>query len=165
MTKRIASILIALLMQLNGLFGFFGAVVDPAQPADAYYDPDTVVDVIVELRENSLLDAVHNSSERDALVDSIETNPQYQKMQKAQTKLREQIQKKFQDADLSDSYSYSFVTNGISLSIPYRFVSALKKLSGVKDVTVSAVYSAPDTVLPLDMDNAYSTADAFTGIR
>lgn len=165
MKKRLASILIALLMQLNALFGFSAKTTEPTQPADAFYNPDTVVDVIVELQQNGLLDAISGSQERDALVDSIETNPQYQKIRQAQEQLREQIQQKFEMADLSASYSYSFVMNGISLAIPYRFVAALKKLSGVKDVTVSATFSQPSTVLPLEPVSAYSSADAFTGIQ
>ena len=165
MMKRIAGILIAFLMQLNALFGFPAATGELAGQADAFYDPDTVVDVIVELEEKSMLESVSNRQECDAMVDSIETNAQYQRIQNAQSKLKELIQKKFANADFSLGYSYSFVTNGISFAIPYRFVSAIRKLAGVKDVTVSTSYYAPDTVLPLEPVSAYNDEDAFTGLQ
>ena len=164
MTKRIASILIALLLQLNALFTF-GATKEAAPPADAYYDKDSVVDVVVELEQSSLLDAVTNSRERDALIDSIETNPQYQSIQNAQRKLRETIEKKFSAADFSESYGYSFIANAISLAIPYRYVDALKQLPGVKGVTVSALFSAPRAVTEELPEAAYGSEDAFTGIQ
>ena len=148
MLKRFAGILIAFLMQLNALFGFPAG--DPAPQADAFYDPDTVVDVIVELEDKSLLESVSSSEERDILIDTIESNEQYQKIQQAQNSLIEKIKKQFALADFSNGYNYSFVANGISFAIPYRFVSALQKLAGVKDVTVSTSYYAPDTVLPLE---------------
>ena len=71
MMKRIAGILIAFLMQLNALFGFPTATGELAGQADAFYDPDTVVDVIVELEEKSMLESVSNRQECDAMVDSI----------------------------------------------------------------------------------------------
>ena len=165
MMKRFAGILIAFLMQLNALFGFSAGVDDAVPKPDAFYDPDTVVDVIVELEDQSLLDSVSNSEERDALVDSIESNEQYQMIQKAHSRLKETIQNKFSQADFTFGYDYSFVTNGISFAIPYRFLSAIKNLSGVKDVTISASYYAPDTVLPLEPISAYSDQDAFTGLQ
>ena len=165
MMKQIAAVLIAFFMQLNALFGFPAAKSDPAGKADAFYDPDTVVDVIVELEDKSMLESVSNSEECEAMVDSIESNAQYQKIQKAQSSLKEKIQKQFAQADFSLGYCYSFVTNAISFAIPYRFVSAIRKLSGVRDVTVSASYYAPDTVLPLEPVTAYSDEDAFTGLQ
>lgn len=165
MMKRIAGILIAFLMQLNALFGFSAGVGDAAPVPDALYDPDTVVDVIVELNEQSMLESVSSSEERDAMVDSIDTSDQYQQIQQAHSRLKETIQKKFAEADFTFGYDYSFVTNGISFAIPYRFLSALKKLSGVKDVTVSTSYNAPSTVLPLEPVSAYSDQDAFTGLQ
>ncbi len=165
MLKRFAGILIAFLMQLNALFGFPAGAGDPAPKADAFYDPDTVVDVIVELEDKSLLESVNSSEERDILIDTIESNEQYQKIQQAQNSLIEKIKKQFALADFSNGYNYSFVANGISFAIPYRFVSALQKLAGVKDVTVSTSYYAPDTVLPLEPVSAYSDEDAFTGLR
>ena len=164
MSKRIAAILIAFLMQLNALFGFGGST-EPAAPADALYDQDSIVDVIVELEQPSLLESVSNSAERDALVDSIESNPQYQSIVQAQRSLREMIAQKFEAADFSMSYSYSFVANGFSLSIPYRFVEGLKKLPGVKDVTISNSYAASQEATVLSADKIYSDADAFTGIE
>lgn len=164
MTKRIASILIALLMQLNALF-CFGGNSDSAAAPDAYYDDNTIVHVIVELEQNGLLDAVANSTQRDALVDEIETNQQYQRMKQAQSALREKITKTFSLADFSESYNYFFVANGFSLAIPYRFVSAMKKLPGVKDVTVSASFAAPADDLLTDQESVYGDADAFTGIQ
>lgn len=164
MGKRIAAILIAFLMQLNALFGFGGGTT-PADPADSYYDKDSIVDVIVELEQPALLESISNSAERDALVDSIESNAQYQSILQAQRSLKERIQQQFSDADFSESYNYSFVTNGISLAIPYRFVDALKKLPGVKDVTLSTSYAAPREAEALTLDSVYQDADAFTGIE
>ena len=164
MSKRIAAILIAFLMQLNALFGFGGAAT-PADPADSYYDRDSVVDVIVELEQPALLESVSNCAERDALVDSIESNTQYQSILQAQRSLRERIEQTFSDADFSESYNYSFVTNGISLAIPYRFVDALKKLPGVKDVTLSTSFAAPREAEETALDAVYQDADAFTGIE
>ncbi len=164
MSKRIAAILIAFLMQLNALLGF-GGVSAPTQPTDALYDQNAIVNVIVELEQPGLLDSVNNSEERDALVDSIESNPQYRSIQNAQSALRERIAQTFADADFSLSYSYSFVTNGFSLAIPYRFVESLKKLPGVKDVTVSSSYAAPREATETAADAVYSDADAFTGIE
>ena len=164
MSKRIAAILIAFLMQLNALFGFGGAAT-PADPADSYYDRDSVVDVIVELEQPALLESVSNSAERDALVDSIESNTQYQSILQAQRSLRERIEQTFSDADFSESYNYSFVTNGISLAIPYRYMDALKKLPGVKDVTLSTSFAAPREAEETALDAVYQDADAFTGIE
>ena len=164
MKKRIAAILIAFLMQLNALLGFGGAA-ETAAPADSYYDKDTVVDVIVELEQPALLESISNSAERDALVDSIESNPQYQRMRQAQSALRERIEQTFSAADFSESYNYSFVTNGISLAIPYRFVDALKKLPGVKDVTLSSSYAAPSEADETALEAVYQDADLFTGIE
>ena len=164
MTKRIASILIALLMQLSALLGFGGGTT-AAEPADALYDKDSIVHVIVELEQNGLLDSVSNSAERNALVDSIEKNPQYQKIQDAQQSLREKIEQTFSAADFSNSYSYSFITNGFSLAIPYRYVDALRKLSGVKDVTVSTMFSQPRDVKETNLEAVYADPDAFTGIE
>ncbi len=164
MTKRIASILIALLMQLNALFSF-GNTADLSPAADAYYDGDTVVPVIVELEQGGLLDDVTDSAQRDALIDGIAQNPRYQQIVQTQSALRQRIAQTFSLADFSDSYSYYFVANGFSLAIPYRFVSALKKLPGVKDVTVSTTFSAPRDIIELSEGSAYGNADAFTGIQ
>ena len=165
MSKRIASILIAFLMQLNALFGFGGGTAAPSVPADSYYDHDTVVNVIVELEQPALLESVSNIAERDALVDSIESNPKYQSILQSQRSLRERIEQKFTDADFSESYNYCFVTNGISLAIPYRCMDALKKLPGVKDVTLSTSYSAPHEATDASPDAVYGDPDAFTGIE
>ncbi len=163
MTKRIASILIALLLQLSALFGFGGGAA--TEPSDALYDKDSVVHVIVELDESGLLDSVSCTEERNALVDSIEQNPKYQRITEAQKKLREKIEQTFQFADFSDSYNYSFIANGFSLAIPFRYVDALRKLSGVKNVTVSTMYSMPRDVEEIDLEAVYSDSDAFTGIE
>lgn len=165
MTKRIASILIALLLQLSALFGFGGkGTAAPASP-DALYDKDSVVHVIVELEQSGLLDSVSNSAERNALVDSIDQNPRYQKIVDAQKRMREKIESTFSAADFSDSYSYSFIANGFSLAIPFRYVDALRQLPGVKDVTVSTMFSMPRDVTETGSEAAYLDTDAFTGIE
>ncbi len=164
MTKRIASILIAFLLQLSTLLGFGGGTA-ATQPSDALYDKDSVVHVIVELEESSLLDSVSNSAERNALVDSIEQNPKYKRIAEAQKRMREKIEQTFSLADFSDSYNYSFIANGFSLAIPFRFVDALRKLPGVKNVAVSTMFSMPRDVQESSPEAVYSDADAFTGIE
>lgn len=151
--KSLVSIILAMLIQFATLTGSVSTVNKNGE--DALYNGDEIVNVIVELEDKSLLEGVKTSAQREKLVSSFQTGSAYRKLTEKQESIKEKIRSKISSADFSDSYSYSFVMNGFSLAVPYKYVSKIEKLNGVKAVEISSEYTAPAVV---DEDSIY---DAF----
>ena len=156
------SLLTAILCILLELGSVLGLITPKTADAPALYDDNEVVSVIVELEASGLLEGVGSPEEMDRLLENISTNKQYAKIVEAQKKIRERIQKKFEYADFSTSFSYSFVMNGISLEIPYKYVDDLEGVPGVKSVTVSAQFAAPEEIMT--EEETANDSDYFTGV-
>ena len=104
------------------------------------------VSVIVELEEKSLLDGVSGAKERKKLLEGYLGSEKYEKLVSARENVKKLAQKSISGVSFKDSYSYSFVINGFSLSLPYKHIDELEKLPGVKAVTVAERYSQPQII-------------------
>ena len=140
--KSFIAALLSFLMALSSFFGLTDKTA--AEKLNGILSSEDCVAVIVELEEESLLDSVSGSSERRELLSSYLQSEQYEKIEQAQEKLRQLIEKTVSAADFNNSFSYSFVLNGFSLVVPYKYISTIEQLPGVKSVSVAARYSQPD---------------------
>lgn len=141
MKSFFASVL-SFLLALSSFFGVGDAEIK--EKITSFLNPEDSVSVIVELEEKSLLDGVSSSRERKQLLENYLGSESYEKIVSAQKTVKKLIQKTFSSADFADSYSYSFVMNGFSLSVPSKYVDEIEKLPGVKSVTVAERYSLPE---------------------
>lgn len=158
--KSVLSFLLCLLLELMSLLGL-GA---PGE-AVAQTDLNEPVDVIVELETASVLDKVKKASEREQIVKSYTQSDGYQRLLSSQKSVKELISKRFKTADFSRSYSYCFVLNGFSLTLPYKYINELEALPGIKSVHISEQFSQPEeadyTTFGLTLDEA----GLFTGVN
>ena len=161
------SILAAVLSFLLAVTSFLGITNDAlSEKITELINGNENVAVIVELEEKSLLDGVFGARERKSVLESYLGSEKYEKIVSAQEDMKKLIKKSISAASLKDSYSYSFVLNGFSLSLPYKYISELEKLPGVKAVSVSERYNQPQ----LDESNAASSTEGkfgynlFTGV-
>ena len=140
--KSFIAAILSFFMMLSSLFGL--ADKGTAEKIQRFLNSSDNVSVIVELEEGGLLDSVKNSEERKELLSSYLESGQYQKLKNAQEKVKKLIRKNISAASFKNSFSYSFVMSGFSLVLPYKYISALEKLPGVKSVSVAPRYSQPE---------------------
>ena len=155
--------IMSFLLALSSFFGVSGNTV--SQEIKKFLSSEDFVSVIVELDEKSLLDGVSGAEERKELLESYLGSEKYEKILSAQKSVKKLIEKSVAAADFENSFFYSFVTNGFSLSVPYKYISSIEKLPGVKSVTVAERYSQPDEADITDgaSDNKFSH-NLFTGV-
>ena len=158
--KSFFSFLLCLLLELMSLLGLGGVSGDKAQA-----DVNEPVDVIVELETGSVLDKVKTPSQREKIVKSYVESESYKALLSSQKSLKRMIADRFKKADFSSSYSYCFVLNGFSLSIPYQFIDELEALPGVKSVHISEQFTQPQSLSPDEADLALEAAGLFTGVN
>lgn len=162
MKSFIASIM-SFLLALSSFFGVSGDTF--SNEIKSFLSKEDFVSVIVELDEKSLLDGVSSAEERKELLESYLGSEKYEKIISAQKTVKSLIEKSVSSADFKNSFSYSFVTNGFSLYVPYKYISAIEKIPGVKSVTVAERYAKPD-----DTEGEETVADKkynynlFTGV-
>ncbi len=164
--KSILSIILCVFLELSALFGGSGKISGGTTDPDiGLYDENEIVDVIVELDRDGLLYSIHNSVQREKLLENFFDSESYEKIQSAQKAVKSLIEEKFAEADLKNSYTYSFIANGFSLKIPYKYVDDLERLSGVKRVHISAAFESDESIEPNDGDEANLTkAGEFTSV-
>ncbi|MCM1544447.1 MAG: S8 family serine peptidase [Ruminococcus sp.] len=163
--KTILTVILCFFLELSSLFG--GAV-KPESPSvnDSLYDENEIVNVIVELDVAGMLDGIKNSVQRKEVVENFLESEKYEKIQQAQETVTELIKSTFKAADFSNSFTYSFIADGFSLEIPFKYVDDLEQLKGVKKVSICTSFAQPDTVDEAQGAEAnLATAGEFTGIN
>lgn len=161
--KSFIAAILSFLMALSSLFGL-GKTETVSGKLQSFLGSADSVAVIVELEEGGLLDSVKNTSERKKLLSSYLQSKQYENIEKAQEKLKKLIREKIDGADFKNSFSYSFVLNGFSLVLPYKYISTLEKLPGVKSVSIAERYSQPVDESDGEEDSEKFNHNLFTGV-
>ncbi|MGN1418956.1 MAG: S8 family serine peptidase, partial [Acutalibacteraceae bacterium] len=163
--KSILTIILCFFLELSALFGGTSGTATPTDSEAALYDDNEIVSVIVELDTASLLDGIKNSSQRKQVVENFLESESYEKIVSAQETVKELIKESFSAADFENSFSYSFIADGFSLEIPYKYVDDLERIKGVKSVNICTSFAQPDDVSEADGDKAnLETAGMFTGV-
>lgn len=161
--KSFIAAILSFLMALSSLFGL-GKTEAVSGKLQSFLGSADSVAVIVELEEGGLLDSVKNTSERKKLLSSYLKSEQYENIEKAQEKLKKLIRERIDGADFKNSFSYSFVLNGFSLVLPYKYISTLEKLPGVKSVSIAERYSQPVDESDGEEDSEKFNHNLFTGV-
>lgn len=153
------SILAAILSFILAVTSFLGITNDALnEKITELINGNENVSVIVELEEKSLLDGVNSAKERKNLLENYLGSEKYEKIVAARESVKKLVKKNISGVSLKNSYSYSFVLNGFSLSVPYKYIDELEKLPGVKAVSVAERYNQPQTD---EADAASSTEGSF----
>ena len=129
---------------LLALASFFGVSDGVSGEVKNFLSAEDPVNVIVELQEKSLLDGISDSIERRELLETYLGSEKYEKILSVQKSVKKLIEKSVSSADFKNSFSYSFIMNGFSLLVPYKYISLIEKIPGVKSVTVAERYERPD---------------------
>ena len=161
--KSFIAAILSFLMALSSLFGL-GKTETVSGKLQSFLSSADSVAVIVELEEGGLLDSVKNTSERKKLLSSYLQSEQYENIEKAQEKLKKLIRERIDGADFKNSFSYSFVLNGFSLVLPYKYISTLENLPGVKSVSIAERYSQPVDESDGEEDSEKFNHNLFTGV-
>ena len=130
----------------------------------AKYKPDDMVDVMVELKEDSLLENYSTTNARRS-VRNAKTFEQYMASSIARTATKDiqDEQKKTlssikKTVDQSDSlevlYQYSTVMNGFAVRVKYGELEKIKQLSNVKTAYVAPTFERPEPVYEKDMSSS-----------
>ncbi len=128
-----------------------------------YKDGD-MVSVIVELKEDSLLEN-YTTAISDVSADKAETFEQYMASAKAKSAVNEiqkeqnstlsSIEKTADDSnEITVLYKYSTVMNGIAIRVKYGELEKIKQLSNVKAAYVAPVFERPEPVYEKDMSSS-----------
>lgn len=119
---------------------------------DSLYQEDEEVTVIVELKENSLLDrfdggfstyqAKSNNTDVKAYLESDETQLSRDKMIQTQNKVVDSIKSmnKTRSSSSDVLYHYTTVMNGFAMKVKYGQLDDIKKMPGVKTAYVARTY-------------------------
>lgn len=142
--KTILAAFLSFLLTVTSFFGITDETLN--QKIRELSNGNQNVSVIVELEEKSLLDGVNGAKERKKLLESYLGSEKYEKIVSARDNVKKLVKKSISGADFSGSYSYSFVINGFSLSVPYKYIDDLENLPGVKNVSIAERYSRPESV-------------------
>ncbi|MCM1363751.1 MAG: S8 family serine peptidase [Faecalibacterium sp.] len=162
--KAILTVILCFFLELSSLFGGVGKVETPKTDGALYAD-DEIVSVIVELDVAGMLEGIKNSQQRKEVIDNFIGSEKYEKIKQAQESVTELIKSSIKAADFSNSFTYSFIADGFSLELPYKYVKQLEKLAGVKQVKICAAFEQPDAVNDADGDKSdLAVAGKFTGI-
>lgn len=135
------------------------AVKNPVQ-----YKEDQVVDIIVELKEDSLLEN-YTRSTAGVPVSKAPTFQQYiatskaksasLNIEKEQNSTLSNIEKAVDDAQgIEVLYQYSTVMNGFAIRTKYGELENIKQLSNVKAAYVAPVFERPDPVYETNMSSS-----------
>ena len=144
--KSFLSLLLAFFIQLSAISGAVSSVPSDASAENSPYKGSDIVSVIVELDKSPLLDGVKNVAQKNKLLKNFAESDAYKSLISFQNSVKATIQKKIKKADFSSSYSYSFVFDGFSLSLPYKYIDKLKSIDGVSDVSISTKYDQCESV-------------------
>lgn len=160
--KSFFAALLSFVLALSSLFGGASGA-EIATRLGHVLGAQDMVSVIVELEESGLLEGVSGSQQRQRLLESYLESEEYEHILSSQEGLKKLIEKSVSSASFESSFSYSFVMNGFSLSLPYDCISVVEKLPGVKSVTVAERYKQPDEAEEEDAKSRFKY-DLFTGV-
>ncbi len=103
---------------------------------------DETVTFIIEVNGSSLCDTVFSSGGKyrtvSELINSGEIRQYSDAIKKSQAVVKASMRKIIPDINLDDCYNYNTVINGFSVTAPYSSLEKLKKISGVKSVTLAS---------------------------
>ncbi len=133
-----------------------------ASKEQTLYRDDQMVDIIVELKEASLLDQYARSSgissNQQTFQQYLKTSvakSYYSKMQSKQNSALSNIEKVVDNAkDVELRYQYSTVMNGFAIRARYGELDAIRKLSNVKSAFVAPTFERPEPVLETNMTSS-----------
>lgn len=102
-------------------------------------DGEEIVNAIILLDAKSLLERGYEASE---IPQSFWAGVIEDSLNRKQDKLADKVTSRFDEVEVN--YYYTIGICGIGITTPYKNIEGLKKLSGVKDVILSSMYSVPD---------------------
>lgn len=167
--KSIISLLLAFFIQLSSISGFFTGLLSDGKTND--YKADEIVPVIVELKQSPLLEGIKNNAQRNELLNGFSESKKYKSIINSQNRLKTLISSKISKANFTGSYSYSFVLNGFSVLVPYKYIDTIRKLDLVKNVEISSEYELCDSVDTSALEKSFDSSDClgkegmFTGVN
>ena len=125
------------------------------------YDPDEVVNVIVQLEAPALLDK--ESGKARYSIDKLETaNAQtlalaQETVQAAQQSVKAEVAALSDDVSFESSESFSLLINAFTVKVPYGELARIRSLDGVKNAFVEGYFSVPVTEPGYELYTDYSS--------
>ena len=125
------------------------------------YDPDEVVNVIVQLEAPALLDgessqALYSIDETKA-VDTRTLALAQEAVQEMQQEVKAEVAALGADVSLEDSESFSLLINAFTVKVPYGELARIRSLDGVKNAFVEGSFSVPVTEPGYELYTDYSS--------
>lgn len=106
--------------------------------------PQTLVDVIIELKDDSLLDKYATSSSVLSLTDFANLSSNVNYATSLISKQNRAYETLSADVYMHKKYNYTTILNGFAATVKYGDISALEKNALVKNLIISEVYEKPD---------------------
>lgn len=107
---------------------------------DPKIDPEESVRVIIVMEGDSIIE------ENSAAVLNSETEEKVEKLEEDQEAVVAEIEEQvFEGERLSVNYNYTWLLNGVAATVPYRTITEIEAVDGVKKVLVQPVYTVCET--------------------
>ena len=126
------------------------------------YDPDEVVNVIVQLEAPALLDGEFRQMlySIDGEEESINTRMfalAQEEVQEMQQEVKTEVAALSADVSLENSESFSLLINAFTVKVPYGEIARIRSLDGVKNAFVEGYFSVPVTKPGYELYTDYSS--------
>lgn len=122
------------------------------------FNGDTLVNVIVRLKDDSLVDRYFSKGKGYASVkDYVASKDAQSYMSSLALKQNELIAEFGREIEISTSYSYTTILNGFAAQIRYKDLEYLENNSKVEDVIISETYARPQYEVTTNDVNVYGT--------
>ena len=126
------------------------------------YDPDEVVNVIVQLEAPALLDGdfrqmLYSNDGEEETIDTRTLALAQEAVQEMQQEVKTEVAALSADVNLKDSESFSLLINAFTVKVPYGEIARIRGLDGVKNAFVEGYFTVPVTQPGYELYTDYSS--------